>query len=279
MYFQGENNTGDRAEGEIYPQSGSQDENNQDMERAEGSAQDSHEMHTESDLTERVQTGVPGLDEMIEGGFKRDRITLVGGMAGAGKTILSMQFIINGILKFGENGVYVSFEENKKRIFEDMLRFGWDLAKLEEEGKFAFVEYTPEQVNKVVETGGGVMRELVDRINAKRIVIDSISAFNLLHKNEFEKREATLNLFNSMRKWGCSAVVTGQYRFSEDMMVCSPIEFEVDNVILLHNIKNNNIRVRALEVFKMRGTRHSPDTNMMQITEEGVVVYPGEQIF
>ncbi|MBW2965952.1 AAA family ATPase [Candidatus Woesearchaeota archaeon] len=228
---------------------------------------------------QRESTGIPGLDDTIEGGLKKDSVILVGGCAGSGKSIFALQFIINGISKFNEPGVYVTFEENKQEVYEDMLRFGWNLAELEKQGKFAFIRYTPEQVGKVLKTGGGIIRDIVDKIKAKRIVIDSISAFTLLHENELAKREACLDLFKILRRWKCTTLVVGQYYAAEERHESTAVEFEVDGIIWLYNIKKENIRVRAIEVFKMRGTKHSAKIFPFEITDEGIVVYPEETVF
>ena len=229
--------------------------------------------------TERIPTGIPGLDEVIEGGLKEDSVALVGGCAGSGKSIFAMQFIINGVKKFNEPGVYITFEESREEFYEDMLRFGWDLDELERQGNFAFIRYTPKQVGKVLKTGGGMIRDIVDKIKARRIVIDSISAFTLLHKDELEKREACLDLFKILRKWNCTTLVVGQYEQEELHRESTAVEFEVDGIIWLYNIKKENTRVRAIEVFKMRGTKHSAKIFPFEITDEGIVIYPEQNVF
>ncbi len=227
----------------------------------------------------RVPTGIPGFDKVIEGGLKKHSVTLAGGCAGAGKSIFAMQYLINGITQFNEPGVYVSFEENREEIFDDMACFGWDLEELEKQGKFVFLRYNPDQVNKVLKTGGGPIRDVIDSIGAKRLVIDSISAFSLLYETELKQREAALSLFYILRRWDCTTMVTGQYFAVELPHDSAAVEFEVDNIIWLYNIKKEDIRVRAIEVFKMRGTKHSVKTFPFEITTEGIVIYPEETIF
>lgn len=82
-----------------------------------------------------------------------------------------MQFLIKGIELFNENGVYISFEEEKTEMFTAMLRFGWDLAKLEEQEKFAYLRYNPEQVEKVLSGSGGLIRDVVEKLNAKGLLL------------------------------------------------------------------------------------------------------------
>ena len=103
---------------------------------------------------DRIYSGIIGLDALTQGGLKKKSINLVVGGAGSGKTILAIQFLVEGI-KRGEPGIYITFEEKKEKLYEDMALFGWDLAKYEKENKLFFLEYTPEQVKNVLVEGGG----------------------------------------------------------------------------------------------------------------------------
>ncbi|MBW2971185.1 hypothetical protein KY320_03425 [Candidatus Woesearchaeota archaeon] len=107
-------------------------------------------MATKSNPIKRVPTGIHNFDKLIGGGLREKSINLVAGPAGAGKTIFAIQFLVNGIEKFKEPGMYITFEERKDRLYQDMLDFGWDLAKYEKEGKFVFLKYKPTQVKKVL---------------------------------------------------------------------------------------------------------------------------------
>ena len=228
-------------------------------------------------IFERVSTGIDGLDNIIEGGIRKFSNVLVEGGAGCGKSIFCMQYLVKGIEKYNESGVYISFEEEKSEMFAAMSRFGWDLSKYEEQGKFAYLRYNPEQVGKVLSGSGGLIRDVVEKIKAKRLVIDSISAFTLLFKDELSKREAILNLFKTIKKWGCTTLVVGQPEFAEydsDKHPFNVLEFECDGVIRLYNMREHNLRTRTVEVFKMRATKHASKTFTMEITDKGIVIYP-----
>ena len=103
---------------------------------------------------ERVNSGIIGMDKLIEGGFEKNSVNLIVGGSGSGKTIFAMQFLMDGIEK-GENVLYITFEEKKREFFKDMFNFGWDLEKYEKEKKFFFLEYNPEKVRIMLEEGGG----------------------------------------------------------------------------------------------------------------------------
>ena len=112
----------------------------------------------------RIPTGIPGLDSLIDSGFVEGSSNLIVGNAGSGKTIFAIQFIVEGI-KRGEPGIYVTFEERKEKMYENMKSFGWDLQKYEDEGKFVFLEYTPEQVKKILVEGGGQIESIIEKID------------------------------------------------------------------------------------------------------------------
>lgn len=87
------------------------------------------------DVINRIPSGIPGLDELIENGLPQNRTFLVSGATGAGKTIFATQFLYNGAYLYGEPGIYVSLDERPDLIRQDMLKFGWDLKRMEDEHK------------------------------------------------------------------------------------------------------------------------------------------------
>lgn len=220
----------------------------------------------------RVTTGIGALDKLLQGGFVKNSINLVAGGAGTGKTIFAIQYLIEGIVKFNEPGIYITFEEKKKKTYEDMLEFGWDLAKLEKEGKFVYLEYTPEQVKKVLVEGGGVIEVIIEKMEAKRLVIDSISSFALLYQDELTKKEAALALFELIDKWDCTAFMTSQDTSQQEGTITAALEFEVDGIILMYHVKRKGQRTRAIEILKMRGTKIPEKTFPLNITNKGIVV-------
>jgi len=228
---------------------------------------------------ERVQTGIPGLDELMAGGFEKDSINLVSGGAGTGKSILAMQYIVKGIEEYNEPGVFITFEEEEEKIQKHMLKLGWDLKKLESEGKLNVIEYTPEQVKKMLAEGGGEIDVSIEKIKAKRIVIDSLTSFALLFKDELTRRKAFLDLFKLIEKWGCTALLVVEHESDVERHHSRDIEFEADGIILLYYLRKGDVRTRALEILKLRGSKHAARIFPMKITDEGVKIYPDEAVF
>ena len=228
----------------------------------------------------RMSSGIPGLDKMIEGGFKEGSINLICGSAGSGKTTFAVQFLAEGFKK-GEAGIYITFEEKKEKLFDDMLEFGWDLAKYERLGLFRFLEYTPEKIKRVLVEGGGTIDAIITQMKAKRLAIDSITSFALLFRNELMQKESSLALFELINRWGCTAVLTSQaIEVAQGQDITAKLQFEVDSIILLYHFKRKGLRNRAIEILKMRGTKTSEKTVSLDITsKKGVGVNPEKLVF
>ncbi len=229
-------------------------------------------------VTLRVPTGIKGFDQLIEGGFKKNSINLVAGGPGSGKTLFAIAFLYYGIIKYNDNALYITFEEKKEKLYDDVKTFGWDLEKLEKEKKFVFLEYTPEQVKKLLVEGGGIIENIVEKYNIKRLAIDSITSFSLLYQDELTKKESSLALFELIGKWNCTAMLTSQdIGRTDNESTDSTVEFETDSIIILyHSKKKSGKRLRALEILKMRGTKHAEDVYSLEITRKGIEVKRGK---
>lgn len=226
----------------------------------------------ESEKEERIKTDIPDLDKLIEGGFDKNSTNLLVGGAGSGKSIFATQFLIGGMKK-GEKCLYVTFEENKEQFYENMARFGWDLADYEKKGLFTFLEYTPIKVKTMLEEGGGTIESLILKKKITRMIIDSITSFALLFDNELEKREAALALFNMIGKWNCTSLLTLEGEPLQDQKIASrTLEFESDSIILLYFIRTKQKRERYLEILKMRGTKHSKSVHRLEIEKDGIKI-------
>ena len=224
-----------------------------------------------SNNDERISSGIEDFDKLVEGGFDKGSVNMVVGDSGSGKTIFAMQFLIGGLEK-GEKCLFVTFEEKKEEFYKNMMDFGWDLKKYEQEGKFFFLEYNPEKVKSMIEEGGGEIENIVLRYKVSRLAIDSITSFALLFEEELEKREAALNLFDIIRKWDVTAILTLQEDPKNRTGVSSSLEFETDSIILIYYIRENKKRERFIEILKMRGTKHSNEIHALEISKRGFSV-------
>ncbi|MDP2717309.1 MAG: ATPase domain-containing protein, partial [Candidatus Micrarchaeota archaeon] len=224
-------------------------------------------------MVDRAPTGIPGLDDLIEGGFPKNRTILVAGACGTGKSIFSMQFLYNGITEHNEPGVFVTFDESPENIRSDMMRFGWNLQELERKNLFAIVDGasaragTPSteahslnanqlDINRVLTDILGIAR----RIGAKRLVIDSIPALGFQLEDENAIRRAILRVAQVLSKSGMTAIVTTELPESsgDEPMRFSKYgveEYVADGVILLGLLGASTKQDRTVYIRKMRGTK------------------------
>ncbi|MBD3388083.1 MAG: AAA family ATPase [Candidatus Altiarchaeales archaeon] len=229
-------------------------------------------------MKEKVPTGIPGLDEMLEGGFKKNTNVLIVGGCGSGKSTMAMQFIYNGA-KMGHPGVYVTFEEGAEEIRENMKGHGWDIKKMEDENKIRILAIEPQDVMHILRGEYGRIEDAINELGADRVVIDSVTSIEMMIESEFEQRQGVLKLITWLRKSGCTSLMV--YEKAVDVHSASNhgnMESIVDGVILLYNLRRGKTRVRALEILKMRGARHM--TNLVPyVLEKGITLQPHQTIF
>jgi KaiC/GvpD/RAD55 family RecA-like ATPase len=252
-------------------------------------------------LVETVPSGIPGLDEMLNGGLPKGRAILISGGPGTGKSILSAQFIYNGAKEYGIPGIIVSLEEPEKTIKENLSAFGWDLDKLVDENLLAVIDAAPIQRStdagdRVYEISGeshpilgersfnienlvSVIHEKRRELNATRITVDSITNLTLQHKDLFQLRQDVLTLVRSLKATGVTSLLTAESLNVHEMGRYGLEPFIAEGVILLYMLRQGNTKIRALEIMKMRGINHSLDAAFFRITENGVVLYPEERVF
>ena len=224
-------------------------------------------------VTERVSFGVPGLDRMMEGGVPRGEVCLIAGASGTGKSILAQHFLAEG-LRGGEPAVAVVFEETPAEYITGAESFGWEFGRWEREGKLSLVyrgpmDLTTDQITDDV-------RHAVDRTGARRVVLDSISGFELARApaDRSNFREVLYRLTASLTAEGITVLMTteipevfGELRFST-----YDISFVADNIILLRYIEIESELRRVLAVVKMRRSWHDKELRQYQITPAGAVV-------
>ena len=231
----------------------------------------------------KVPTGIEGFDKLTYGGLPERRSTLVAGTSGSGKTIFAAQFLASGIIDQGDPGVFVTFEETPEDVRANLSGFGWPIARWEEEGLWAFVDASPDPEQEQVEIGdydlGGLLariRGAVQRLGAKRLSIDSLSAVFAQFDNAALIRNELFRLTHHARDLGVTTVITAERADEYGAVARHGVEeFLVDNVVMLRNVLDEEQRRRTIEVLKMRGADHQKGEYPFAIlAARGVAVIP-----
>jgi len=239
-----------------------------------------------------IQSGIPGLDEILGGNLRRKSCILVHGGPGSGKTTLAVQFLYRGAAENKEPGIYVSLCENPEEIRKNMLSFGWDIAKLEKEKKLLMVDARP-----VTFTDDGyivpddelfkgeaipfshVSKKILDavkKIGAKRLVIDSVTVLTTQYDNPAYVRQGLLGLIQVLSSLDCTTLMLSEsMRGPYDEPTLEWVL--VPGVIVLYYTRKGSSMVRAIQVRKLRGLKHSQDIFHMEIGSNGIVVHPEER--
>jgi len=238
----------------------------------------------------RIKTGISGFDKIVEGGLPEGRSFLLSGGTGTGKTIFATQFLIGGAAE-GEAGIYLTLDERPELIREDMLRFGWNLRQLEDEGKLQIIDGTIAKVGipsdeefSLPATGFDLDKVLLElmraikKIKAKRVVIDSIPALGMNFENEHDIRKAVLKMVYLLSRAGVTTMLTTEIsEGSKQFGKYGVEEFVSDGVIVLHYMGIGTQSNRTLHIRKMRATKHSEDLHPIEISNEGLKIRAVEE--
>src|SRR5688572_27674003 len=212
---------------------------------------------------QKLPTGIASFDVIAKGGLPRNRTTLISGTAGSGKTIFAVQFLAAGIAD-GENGVFVTFEESSNDIRQNMRSFGWDLAAWEREGSLTFVDASPDPEIETIESGsfdlGALMARVenaVKKVNAKRVSVDSLGAVFSQFSDQSIVRRELFRIAWALKHMGVTAVLTAERTEEYGPVARFGVEeFIADNVMVLRNVLEGEVRRRTVEILKFRGTDH-----------------------
>ena len=220
-------------------------------------------------MSERVSTGNLQLDTLLDGGILKNSMILLAGNPGAGKTILSSNFIYQGAM-IDEPGVYACFAETRKRLIQDMDKFGIDFEPMIRRRKVEVLDLSIGSETEVQSALNQVF-ETITSLRAKRLVIDSISAMAMGLETEFEKRHLIRLLYRLILKTGCTTIAITDIPWNSTKIGESIEEFVADGIILMqHHYDEKENMKRQLRITKMRGTNHSRKTHIYTISAEGL---------
>lgn len=253
-------------------------------------------------VIKKVETGITGLDMMLGGGFPEGRTVLITGGPGTGKTVFCSQFLYHGAAKLEEKTLYISLDETKSHFLEEMLAFGWDFEKLEQENSFAFIDASevrriPEQAKvgrlrvggkelarerlidsifKTVDQSTQLMDRALGDLGAQRVVLDSVSGLLFRFPKPWEKRQAILDIYEALNSIGATCLITSEAISIGEERQVQPEEYLSHGALLLQTLGTG---ARAVRILKMRGTEVDPVPRPYQIGRTGIEVYPEQTIY
>ncbi|MDI6737429.1 MAG: ATPase domain-containing protein [Nanoarchaeota archaeon] len=224
---------------------------------------------------EKIKLGIPGLDEILNGGIREGCMVLFSGSPGTGKSIASMQFIYSGAKK-GIPGMFITSEETAFSLREDMKSVGFDIAGFENKGMITVVEQSV--------TGGGMISieaplKLIQKRKIKRVVLDSLTLFEYVYGssvNEF--RKGIVSFIKQMKEAGVTLVVTSERQLFDGIQY-RPEDYLFDGLVLMSLVRKGASFDRVIQVAKMRGQNHMINIFPFQIGKGGITVFPNEVPF
>jgi len=227
-------------------------------------------------IIQRIPTGIPKFDELIEGGFPNNSMILLVGYPGAGKTTFSAQFLYNGATRHGARGVYVCFAETKDTFLRNMLRFGWDFERMEKEGRIAILDLSVTREAGLQKNLDTIM-ETMNSLNATRLVIDSFSAISMGLREPIDIRVMIHLLYRFLKKANCVSILIIDQPWGSPALGEGISEFLADGIIHLETyFDENEVFRRRLRILKMRGTSHTKSPHEYDITSDGFVILEGK---
>ena len=228
---------------------------------------------------EKIATGILGLDEMLNGGIPSRRHVAVYGGPGSGKTSFCFEFLYRGA-KMDQPGLYISLEETKDDIVDNMKNtfpmLAEDVNGLLKSKKLEIVK--PDKLE--MEEVANLLEDRIVSSDVKRAVIDSATMIRMAFGKEIEYRQTLFEFLSLLRNLDCTTLTTVEATSAKKDEMHYDIEhFVMDGIINLYNLDREERRIRALEIFKMRGTDHSRDLVQFKVTPKGIKVYVGEKVF
>ena len=243
---------------------------------------------------EYVPTGIAGVDKILAGkGIPKNHTILVCGGPGSGKTTFAIQFLYVGATQYGEPGVYVTLDEEPNDIRANMSKYGWDLRKLEDEKKLVFINVSPVRVAPSERAGLiqigmkefrlikllEVIRQGVEEVNAKRVVVDPITIFTLQYPDEVERIHAMRDLLRELRRTDCTNLLISELKGTGYEREHQFEEYLTQGVILLRTFLRDSRLTRVFQVEKMRGLAIDNQPRPYEISVKGIEVYPDATVY
>jgi len=232
-----------------------------------------------TEFKHRLSSGIKKLDNLTGGGFPQGHVIMVTGNTGSGKTTFALQFLLHGLEK-GEGAVHVSLEESSSQIKKTALAHGWDLEKYEKSGKLIFVNPNLIDINpdKLLYR----IINAVNKNNAKRIVVDSVSSIESASMNKNSVRKFLIQLAGFLKTKGITSMLTylseESFGSVQGQLIGSGASSElrlssiVDGIVFLRYVERGRSVEKLMNILKMRGSAHDKKIYQFEIDKNGVKI-------
>jgi circadian clock protein KaiC len=229
----------------------------------------------------RMRSGVPGFDEIVNGGLRENYSYLIVGSAGTGKTILSLQWLLEGA-RAGEKCLFITLAEPAGKIEQNVSGFGWsldgiELVDLTQTGESApevegeYQVFPPSEVEQTP-LWSRIYQAIAEK-SPQRVVIDSLTQLQYLSTDEFQFRKRLLGLVNFLNQHGATTFLVFEPTQLEKE---ASVALAVDGIVRLkmQTSPNRVIGLRSLQIEKLRGSDFLSGLHPLRITGEGIVIFP-----
>ncbi|HEY6586107.1 MAG TPA: ATPase domain-containing protein [Candidatus Methanoperedens sp.] len=243
----------------------------------------------------RIKSGIEGFDALVEGGLLQERQYLLSGSPGSGKTTFGVQFLMAGTIE-GQAGAYIALSESIGTIIEDMTRYNPQIVDLIKNKKLFFIDLGPsanygeyDEISNVITpdyhqqsgdtpanqapTPFSVFKEVekqVQQSGIKRLVIDSLSSIRFTTQNPATEERSIGRFIRNLKTLGCTTILLSELTKPDAYTI---EQFASHGVIFLHNFMDKQgSMVRALQIIKMRGTKHDCEMRSIEFSDKGIKV-------
>jgi len=235
----------------------------------------------------KVRTGIPGFDTIISGGLREGRPIVVCGPPGSGKTTFGLQYLYSGAKDFDEPGVFVTLSQSAEEISKDCKQFGWDVQDLMAQGKLLIIDARPFKIQEGIIAldeslyrGESVPFEHltqlilsgIKRVDAKRLVVDSLTVLGMQYSNNFYMRQGMQGLMQALEDYECTSILVTELPHKDEI----PVEWYVaSGIIMMQHVRKEDTMERTIQVLKLRGVRHDDQIYPLKLDENGLrVLHP-----
>ena len=230
----------------------------------------------------RTKTGIPGFDDLIDGGLVEGSATLLSGRSGSGKTVFGLQFLYHGADKNNEPGILVTLESRPKELRTEAAQFGWDLEFLEADNKLIIIDAASNKAGLPTSARYALRRgfdtttlaeeiyRATDEIKAKRVVVDCLSGLSVRFSEKSEVRNAVYRISALLRELNVTSILIGETNNATDHSRAGVEQFLTQGLIMLNLSESKTGLERSILVWKMRQTQHSLKRHPFVIDKKGI---------